>query len=478
MTITLMFGGSFPGDTFTHDHHRYTAVGKVFSDYPAANQYAEGAIHDPGRRVDALVYERQSKNPNEQSHYRVYTTPKHYDTISLAKAREIGYDLNPFDRKTHIQCMHTLGHRGITDMAKLSGKFVVQPVAGLSGVSGVSSADISPDHDIIGFDHPRNDILVEKTKGKTMRTGGNTFAERSMLANAARHVLHNNFTRKEVRTMHLFFEANPVSMDGAIGTHSSYKPYGRPPMSTISVSFSGLNEAVLTHEIVHALRAADGRRDVHDKDSEEIETEYEATLRLQEPRKVRGYYQYTQGVLPEGASWYDVPLMEEYVLADRVLATGATDKPLKGRRLTHEVVPNTVKRSRIETARHKFSIAADTSYRDSQPMIAEDVDNYFQIKLPDKSTVEYHIRFDEARPSLAKIKKHLKEKFGKNIEAWEWKDGKRVRLISRRKRRTTTKKRTTKKATTRKTPSKRKVPMTKRPNQYPKGIPPIPGGFL
>ncbi len=477
MTSISMFGESFPPDTFTHEHRRYKAVRRLFPDYPTANQYAERAILDAVKPVDVLVYERHSKNPHIPPDYRIYLTPKHYDTISLAKAREIGYDLNPFDRKTHIQCMYTLGQRGITDMAKFSGKFVVQPVAGLSGVAGVSSADISPDHDIIGFDHPRDDIRVEKTQGKTMRTGGNTFAERAILANAARRVLHNNFTQGEVRKMNLFFEANPVSMHGAAGTHSSYKSYGRPPISTISVSPTDLTEAVLTHEIVHALRAADGRRAVHDQDSEEIETEYESTLRLHEPRKARGYYQYMPGVCDKHGK-YDISQIEDAILTDRILATGTTDKPLKGRRLTHNIVPNTVERSHIETARHNFPVAADTTHRDSQLMTAEDVDNYFQIKLPDKSTIEYHIRFNEARPSLAKIKKHLKEKFGKNIEAWEWQDGKRVRLISRSKKRTTTKKRTTKKATTRKTPSKRRVPAAKTPNQYLKGIPPIPGGFL
>jgi hypothetical protein len=459
MPIKLMFGEAFPGDTFTHEHCRYKALGRVFSDYPAAHQYAEQSIYGSVGQIDALIYERQPKNPNERAHYRVYHTPKHYDIISPAKAKEIGYDLDPFDRKAHIHCMHTAGRKGITDMSKFSGKFVAQPVTGLSGVSGVSSLDISPDHDIIGFDHPREDILVEKTKaGKTMRTGGNTFIERSTLANAAKHILNTNFTGAEVRKMNLYFEANPIMMQGAVGTHSKYKPYGRPPLSTISVSFSGLNESVLTHEIVHALRAADGRRAVADRDSEEIATEYEATLRVQEPRKVRGYYQYVPGVLLDGASYYDMSLMEDSVLADRVLATGATDKPLKGRRLTHEVVPNTIMNSRIETARGAFNVGDifKPPNDDAQPLIAEDVDNYFQIKLPDKSTVEYHIRFNKARPSLAKIKKHLKAKFGKNIEAWEWHDGKRVRLISRPK-----KPRTRKQTTTKRTPAKRKTPTRK-----------------
>ncbi len=472
MPISTREGKSFPGDTFTEGNRKFKSTDLVHSDYTEAFGHAERMISSKHGRVDAIVFETRVKGTPR---FLVYLSRRKKEdrTIPAEDAAKIEYEISAFDRKIHINSMYDAGWRGIQDMSKFASRFIVLPPAS----PALSAKSISPDHDILGFDHPRKDIFVEKTNaGKTMRTGGNTFAERSMLANAARVVLDRNFTKAEVRKMNLYFEANDPDLQGAAGTCSVHEGGGMP-VSTVSVRKDQVYESVVTHEIVHALRSADGRSKWRDMDSEEIETEYETTLRLQKPRTVSGcgYYQY----MPEFyTNLEDTNWMADAALADRVLATGATDKPLKGRRLTHDIVPNTIMNSRIATAQPALRKRLAEKRTGSYQMIAEDVDTYFQIKLPDKSTVEYHIRFNEARPSLAKIKKHLKEKFGKNIEAWEWKDGKRVRLISRSKKRTTTNKRTTKKATTRKTPSKRRIPMTKTPNQYLKGIPPIPGGFV
>ena len=381
-------------------------------------------------------------------------------TISPEKAEAIGYGVRRLDRRVHIRCMHSAGQRGIADMSMFSTKYVEPP----ADKTSLSALDISPDHDIIGFDHPRKDIVVRTPKsGKAIRIGGNTFSDRSTLAFAAEELLNKNFTREEVRKMNLYFEANPISVPGVAGTHILYRSEGRKPISTIAVSANDLTEALVTHELVHALRAADGRRNT-DIDSEEIETEYETTLRLQEPAKARGYYMFVPGV-HDGHGGYNLPKMVDAALSDRVLATGTTDKPLKGRRLTHDVVPNTVKYSRIDTARSVFDDEGlvGHSIGEAQPLIAEDVDTYFQIKLPDRTKADYHIRFVKARPPLKEIKKHLKEKFGKNIDAWEWRDGRKVQLISRPKK-TRSRKRTAKKSVSakKKTSTRKRAPTRKR----------------
>jgi len=463
---------TYPGSPFVYQNISYTFAGRDYPDFDDAAASARDAITLKSGRLYALII----YGVDEKRNY-VYTAPKKLKMISADEASKIEYPLTSADRRLHIKSMYGAGKRGIADMAEFSQQFAINP----AGVT-LTSDDISPTHDILGFDHPRMDILVGKTPGgKQIRTGGTNFHTRSVLAMGAGVVLDNNFTKNEVRDLELYFEAAGTRVKGAAGTCESRKRRGRD-VSIISISRHNVDEDVLTHEIVHALRAADGRN-VKDRDMDEIATEYETALRVQNPWRVRGYYRFIPGGMDaQGRS--NSNTIANAVIADRVLATGATGKPLKGRRLTHDVVPNTIKNSRIATAKLALHEHHEEYYGVSQ-MIAEDVDTYFQIKLPDRSTTEYHIRFNTARPPLKEIKKHLKEKFGKNIDAWEWKDGKRVRLISRRKKRTTTNKttskknkRTAKKPTTRKTPPKRKIPMTNRPNQYSKGIPPIPGGFL
>ena len=472
MDIKYISVPTYPGSSFVYKNVSYTFAGMDYSDFDDAANSARDAIALKSGRVFALIV----YGADEERNY-VYTAPKTLKMISMDEASKIPYPLTSADRRLHITTMYDAGRRGIADMAEFSPQFAINP----EGVA-LTSDDISPTHDILGFDHPRMDILVEKTPGgKQIRTGGNDFPTRSVLANAAREVLDNNFTKNEVRDTELYFEAAGTRMMGAAGTCESRKRRGRD-VSIISISRHNVDEDVLTHEIVHAIRAADGRA-VKDRDIDELATEYETALRVQNPWRVRGYYKFIPGGMDTlGRS--NSNTIANAVIADRILATGATGKPMKGWKLTHDVVPNTIKNSRIATAKPSLHEYHEERYG-LQQMVAEDVDTYFQIKLPNRTTTEYHVRFVKARPPLKEIKKHLKEKFGKNIEAWEWKDGKRVRLISRRKKRTTAKKttpkrkkRTVKKATTRKTPSKRKIPMTIRPKHLSRGIPPIPGGFL
>lgn len=456
---------TYPGSTFVYENLSYTFAGRDYPNFDDAAASAIDAIElKSGRLCAVILY-----CVDDERNY-VYTTPKKLKMISKDEALKIPYPHTSADRRLHIKSMYDAGQRGIADMAEVSQQFAMNP----DGVT-LTSDDISPTHDILGFDHPRMDILVGKTPGgKQIRTGGNDYHTRSVLANAAGEVLDNNFSKNEVCDLELYFEAAGPRVRAAAGTCESRKRGGKN-VSIISISRHNVDEDVLTHEIVHALRAADGRN-VKDRDMDELATEYETALRVQNPWRVRGYYRFIPGGKDtQGRS--NSNTIANAVVSDRVLATGATGKPMKGRHLTHNIVPNTISNSMIVTAKPSLHEYHEERYGLKQ-MVAEDVDTYFQIKLPDRTTTEYHIRFIKARPPLKEVKKHLKEKFGKNIEAWEWRDGKRVRLISRRKKQTTTKKRTAKKSTTQKTPSKRRVPMTKRPNQYPKGIPPIPGGFL
>ncbi len=430
---------SFPGSTFSWLNRMYEFTDTVHSSQDNALKHALRLIKFKRLWVNAIILKDTSK---AKPLFYVYIARKDAEKISIDEAVKIGYDVHPLDRRVYIRSMYDAGNRGIQDMSKFSRQFVVQPKG-----TTLTSDDISADHDIIGFDHPRMDIFTAKTKsGKVIRTGGNTFSERSILSIAAGEVLNKNFTRDEVRKMNLYFEANTPLPRGVVGTHNFHQGKGKP-VSTISVGQNEITESTVTHEIVHALRNVDGRRGVADRDLDEIATEYEATLRVQKPKtSALGYYQF----MPEFCFACEA---HDAMLADRMLATGATDKPLKGRRLTHDIVPNTIRNSRIATAQPALRKHFAEQQGGQQRMIAEDVDTYFHIRLPDKTTSEYHIRFTRARPPLKKIKKHLKDRFGKNIEAWEWHDGKKVRLISRPKK-TRSRKRTTK-ATT---PARKRTP--------------------
>ncbi len=111
------------------------------------------------------------------------------------------------------------------------------------------------------------------------------------------------------------------------------------------------------------------------------------------------------------------------ILSDRILATGSETLNLKGKRAvkrTQEVYD----KSFISTVH--FSPA-------------EDVDGYFEIHLPCGTTVDLHVRYTK-RPSLAQIKKDLKKRYGTNITAYEYRNGKRVQIIQKRKKPATAKK--------------------------------------
>lgn len=460
MDIAVREVESFPAE-FSEGGITYKRTSGANTTYDAAFDRATNRVVLEHGQADVIIL-RVYSPPPVGSEFCVYLSRNEDNKLSGAESEHIRYEISPAARRSHVRCMYDAGQRGIKDMSAHAAPYWLPPANG-----ALTAEDISPDHDVIGFDHPRKDIHTRKTKaGTTIRIGGNLPEDRELLSTFAVDVLDGNFTDDEVRSMNLYFEGSaPMHIDVA-GTCSTHKGDGEP-VSTVSVPWTDVGEGIVTHEVVHALRAMDGRK-VQDRDSEEIETEYETTLRLQDPHgKGRGYYQFIPGNVHE----HGVPNSSKItadVLADRVLATGATDKPLKGRRLTHEIVPNTIKRSRIETARPALNMDAlyqepRTERHSLRQMVAEDVDVYFQIKLPDKTTTEYHIRFDGARPPLTKIKKHLKAKFGKNIEAWEWQDGRRVRLISRpkkpRSRKRATKKRTSVKQ---RTPAKKRTTMKKR----------------
>jgi len=159
-----MRGDSFPGDTFIDKNRRFKSTDPVFHDYPAAYDHAARLVHAKHGRVDAIVFEKTvGGKTTDKSRWIVYIARKHYNTVSIEEAAKIGYDIHPLDRRVHIHSMYNAGQRGIRDMSTFSRNFVESPIGVVSPAARLSSADISPYHDIIGFDHPRTDILVEKT---------------------------------------------------------------------------------------------------------------------------------------------------------------------------------------------------------------------------------------------------------------------------------------------------------------------------
>ena len=319
-------------------------------------------------------------------------------------------------RMDHIEFMWRNGHKGSVDRAKRArnveffGSFT-------PGIYPSSSNKLDFDK----LDMPIQDIHVFKDKtGKNVYVGGSDKKRRNTLTKAVQNVITHSFAASELKKMSLYFDTSHPSQANAAGecqTFTFHRGEKREKKhSIIRVAKGCEKEDVLIHEMVHARRHVMGDN-VRDIDREEKETELEAVIRMQSPKqKVAGYYQLIPGGRNKGK-------MLEMILSDRVLATGSEKKSLKGKRAvkrTQEIYD----KSFISTVH--FSPA-------------EDVDGYFEIRLPDGIMVDLHVRYTK-RPSLTQIKKDLKKRYGTNITAWEYRDGKRVQIIKKRKKPATAKK--------------------------------------
>jgi hypothetical protein len=281
---------------------------------------------------------------------------------------------------------------------------------------------ISSKMDLEGLDIPVPDIHVFKDKtGKNVYVGGSNKKRRNTLTHAVKGVMTHSFAASELKKMNLYFDASHPISANAVGECQGFT-YHRDEKrekkhSIIRVAEGHEQEDVLIHEMVHARRHA-MHNDVRDINREEKETELESVIRMRSPaQKIAGYYQFH----PDGR---DNNKRRNMIVADRILATGSEKKSLKGKRA--------VKRTQ-EIYNKSFISTVHFSP-------AEDVDGYFEIRLPDGiTTVDLHVRYTK-RPSLTQIKKDLKKQYGTNITAWEYRDGKRVQIIKKRKKTSTAKK--------------------------------------
>lgn len=319
-------------------------------------------------------------------------------------------------RMDHIEFMWRNGHKGSVDRAKRArnveffGSFT-------PGIYPGSSNKLDFDK----LDMPIPDIHVFKDKtGKNVYVGGSDKKRRNALTNTVKNIMVHSFAASELKKMSLYFDASHPSSANAAGecqTFTFHRGEKREKKhSIIRVAKGREREDVLIHEMVHARRHVMGDH-VRDIDREEKETELESVIRMQFPaRKVAGYYQFH----PDGL---DDNKRRNMIVADRILATGSEKKSLKGKRA--------VKRTQ-EIYNKSFISTVHFSP-------AEDVDGYFEIRLPDGTMVDLHVRYTK-RPSLTQIKKDLKKQYGTKITAWEYRDGKRVQIIKKRKKTSTAKK--------------------------------------
>lgn len=310
-------------------------------------------------------------------------------------------------RIDNIMTMWWYGHRGYVDRAKTARN--VMPASMVPG----EFPDISSETDLRGIDMPIPDIQVFKDKtGKNVYVGGSNKKRRDALANTVKNAMDYGFTADELRRMNMYFDASHPISDAAGGECSTFTVRHSAKLvkkhSIIRVAKGHETEAILLHEMVHARRHAMGD-EVNDVNRDEKETELESVIRMRSPtRKGEGYYRHH----PDG---HDDTKRMAMILSDRILATGSIKRNLKGSRA--------VKRTQ-EIYDQSFISAVHFSP-------AEDIDGYFKIRRSDGVLVDLHVRY-EKRPSLAQIKKDLKKRYGNNITAWEYVDGKRVQIIKKR----------------------------------------------
>ena len=276
-------------------------------------------------------------------------------------------------------------------------------------------------YDLEGHDYPRPDVKkIPKTYHKY---AGAPKARVSKTAKMAEKVLRKNFTAKERKDIgKVFIEGSRPQSKKAAGTNAYY-PSDEVSIVKIDPSYAD-DEDVYTHELVHSRRH--GSKDsVKDRNREEKQTEFETVGRLSSPdKKTAGYYYHIKGG--------DV---KDDIKHDRILLTGSMAKKRKGKRFVEDVEKKYDK-SKIKTAH--FSPA-------------ENLDRYFQVILPHRKRVEIHRRYKpHAKDTKAQILKQFKEQFGKDITAYEWENGKRVRIGGTVKRRKAISK-------TKRSPIKRKI---------------------
>ena len=269
-----------------------------------------------------------------------------------------------------------------------------------------------------GFDRSRKDVMKFKSpSGTNVYVGSGSKNKRRILGLNARLILRNNFTIAEVKSMgRMFFEAsNPRSALGTCWYH--------PRMKASYMGFKAKtidHEKVVTHEVIHAYRFRSGLR-TRDRNTEEKITELETMCRVSEnairtePTHGGGYYQYIVPKKDRSLYWSNQAeynrIVREAMLSDRKIILGDL-KSRKGVALRNRIREHY---GQTQIAKVHFSSA-------------ELLDRSFVVK-DDGILQDIHVRY-EFPTSLAQIKKEFIEDFGKDVEVWEWRDGKKIKILA------------------------------------------------
>ena len=253
-------------------------------------------------------------------------------------------------------------------------------------------------YDLDGFDHPRPD--VKKIPKTHQKYAGAPKTKVSKIAKIAGTVLRNNFTAKERKDIgKVLIEGSPKSRKAA--GSNTYYPSDKLNIVKIDSDYIG-DEDVYTHELIHARRHGSKDR-VIDRNREEKMTDFETVGRLSSPeKKEAGYYRYIKG-----------ESVRTGIKHDRILLTGSMAKRRKGKVYLADV-------------KKKYD---KSKIKDAHFSPAENLDRYFQVILPSGERVEVHRRYKpHKRDTKAQVLKQFKEQFGKDITAYEWENGKKVRI--------------------------------------------------
>jgi len=298
------------------------------------------------------------------------------------------------------------GHAGAVDFGKQAQEGVTPPYPTTSDIYW-SGHPKQAKSDLVGLDHPRKDTTSFKSKAtKKVYVGATTDKTKRGLKNRAEQILRSNFTKHEINCMgSLYFEGSRPSSRNAAATCSSVrvtengKITGRNHLITVKPTHTN-NEEVITHELVHARRHGTGEH-TYDRDTEEKETELETVARVKDPPSWGGgYYQY----LRDKDSF-------EAKTKDRIGLTGRMSRNIKGKKALKKI--------------REYYPQSEISKAHFSP--AERVDRYFVIKV-NGTTIDHHMHF-EGKPTKNHVIQDLKADFGENIKVWEWKDGKKVRVV-------------------------------------------------
>ena len=356
------------------------------------------------------------------NHEKMGRTPVNIGNTPLSNAQNA--------RMMKVLDLYSAGNRGLIDGGKTAavvvpagGKYTVRrgTLQEKGGLPVFPRARFSPGVDIRGVDDRSPDLLRMKLKsGKIIRGGDDGPADRKTLKNVAK-ILNQNFSKRELRNMDLYIEPS-VMMTGCAASHARIHTAGKD-FSVIFVRADlepDILESTLTHEAVHARRAAHGQL-VRDQDREESMTEFETLGRLsrrgaraaRQNASTHGYYRHIGATTREhkAAHAHDRALITRKGTAKRNRGSSLT-------RRTKDLYPQSaISRLKIETSTPK-----------NPRQGTEWIDRYFLIQTPRGGSIDFHMAFTKKAP-LSEVRKNLQNRFGKNIKAWEYHDGKKKVIL-------------------------------------------------